>query len=332
MGIGTVALLVLAVGVILWPREPARVGDGVSPVTPRPELNKPDASAAIKSPAQSVAATSLEPAENATAAPATSAAADAPAASKPGGDSPAASKTAVAGGSQRLRLLVPAYIYPAGDGQKEWQRLNSAASKVEIVAIANPSSGPGEERNIDYAAAFTEASSAGVKLIGYVSTDYGKRPQAKIKDDVDTWLRFYPQIRGFFFDQQPRESQHAARFAELHTYVKGILRDALVITNPGVPCDQAYFDLGVADVICVFVNYQGFDEFELPSTLQAFSPTRFAAMPYNVGNAATMRSVVKDAIIKRIGYLYISDAKPPNQWGKLPGYWETEVEAISRIH
>ena len=88
-------------------------------------------------------------------------------------------------------------------GRKEWQRLFEAASKVEITAIVNPSSGPGAERNLDYAAIFTEASNRGITLLGYVSTDYGRRPQPEIKNDIDTWIRFYPQIRGFFFDQQP---------------------------------------------------------------------------------------------------------------------------------
>ena len=72
-------------------------------------------------------------------------------------------------------MLVPAYIYPAGDGLREWGRLIDAASKVEIVAIANPDSGPGNERNLDYAAVFTEASSRGITLVGYISTDYAKR-------------------------------------------------------------------------------------------------------------------------------------------------------------
>ncbi len=241
------------------------------------------------------------------------------------------SKPGAAGASRRLRLLVPAYIYPGGDGRKEWQRLIDAASKVEIVAIANPNSGPGGERNLDYAAIFTEASDHGITLIGYVSTDYGKRPQAEIKNDVDTWARFYPQVRGFFFDQQPSENHDAGHFAELRDFVKRRIPDPLVITNPGVPCDEAYLSRAVSNVTCVFVNYQGFEQFELPATLKAYDSSRFAAMPYNIPDIQTMRTVVKDAIIKRIGYLYISDAKPPNQWGKLPVYWEAEVDAVSRV-
>jgi len=226
---------------------------------------------------------------------------------------------------------VPAYIYPGGDGRKEWERLIGAASKVEIVAIANPNSGPGDGRNIDYAAIFTEASNQGITLVGYVSTDYGKRPQPEIKNDVDSWVQFYPQIRGFFFDQQPREGRDAVHFAELRDYVKRKIRDPLVITNPGVPCDEAYLAQAVSNVTCVFVNYQGFEQFELPATLKAYDPSRFAAMPYNISDVETMQRVVKDAIIKRIGYLFVSDAKPPNQWGKLPDYWEAEVDTVSRV-
>ena len=45
-------------------------------------------------------------------------------------------------------------------------------------------------------------------------------------------------------------------------------------------------------------------------------------MPYNIPDVETMRTVVKDAIIKRIGYLYISDAqtaKPVGQAARLLG-------------
>ena len=104
-----------------------------------------------------------------------------------------------------------------------------------------------------------------------------------------------------------------------------------MITNPGVPCDEAYLAQAVSNVTCVFVNYQGFEQFELPASFKAYDASRFAAMPYNIPDVETMRTVVKEAIIKRIGYVYISDAKPPNPWGKLPVYWEDEVDAVSRV-
>ena len=44
-----------------------------------------------------------------------------------------------------------------------------------------------------------------------------------------------------------------------------------------------------------------------------------------------MRSMLKEAIIKRIGYFYVTDGKPPNPWGRLPSYWEDEVDALARL-
>jgi Spherulation-specific family 4 len=328
---GTIALLVLATGAVLWLRSaPSGVGD-VATSPQGTEVGKPDNASPGQPSPPSRAGRNPKSSENLVAGASTS---DASANTPPSGtrvDAAGQPSSAPDGTSRRLRLLVPAYIYPSGDGRQDWQRLIVAASKVEIVAIVNPNSGPGEERNEEYAVIFTEATTKGLKLVGYVSTDFGKRPQAEVKHDVDTWIRFYPQIRGFFFDQQPRQGRHAAQFAELRDYVKKNLQDPLVITNPGIPCDEAYLGQAVSNVTCVFVNYQGFDRFELPPTLRTYDPSRFAAMPYDIADAESMRKVVKEAIVKRIGYLYVSDAKPPNQWGKLPAYWEDEVEEVSRL-
>jgi len=328
---GTIGLTVLALGAIFWLRAP---NPGVEPATPPPraaQLDKSDNLGQSKPSTPSGAGHASKAPDNPTDSKATGDAAPSTAPSAPTVEVAGAPNAPPAGLSRRLRMLVPAYIYPAGEGRKEWQRLFDAASKVDIVAIANPNSGPGDERNVDYAAIFTEASNQGITLVGYVSTDYGRRLQAEIKNDVDTWMRLYPQIRGFFFDQQPRDARDAARFADLRDYAKRKIRDPLVITNPGIPCDEAYLAQAVSNVTCVFVNFQGFEVFELPPTLKSYEPLRFAAMPYSIADVETMRTIVKDAIIKRIGYLYISDAKPPNQWGKLPIYWEAEVDAVSRV-
>ncbi len=235
--------------------------------------------------------------------------------------------------ARRLRLLVPAYIYPSGAGRKQWQKLIEAAAKVEVVAIANPSTGPGRERNPDYAGIFTEAANQGVKLVGYVNTQYAGRSRAEVKQDIDAWVRYYPQIAGFFFDQQPREAEyhHLDYYAELRRYAQAKLRDPLVITNPGIACDAAFLAPAVSDATCVFANYEGFAEFELPAPLRSHDASRFAALVYNIADVDAMRAVVTDAIVKKIGYIYVSDEKPPVQWGRLPLYWETEVVAVSRV-
>ncbi len=328
---GTIALLVVAVGVTLWLRSPVPGADKGSPAGREADAGKPDDLGPSQLSPPPVPGRNPKSSENTTASTSTANASGEVSPAGPAVDAAGDPKRTPGRASRRLRLLVPTYIYPSGDGRKEWQRLIDAAGKVEIVAIANPNSGPGSERNLEYAAVFTEARNAGITLVGYVSTDFGKRPRAEIEKDVDAWIRFYPQIRGFFFDQQPREGHGAANFAELRDFVKRKIADALVIANPGVPCDEAYLARAVSNVTCVFVNYEGFEQFELPAPLKSYDPSRFAAMPYNIPDVETMRTVVKDAIIKRIGYLYVSDAKPPNNWGKLPVYWDAEIDAVSRV-
>ena len=327
---GTIALLVLAVGVTLWLRSPTSGADQGSPARREADAGKPDPWGPTQLAPPSVAGHNPKSSENTTASTSTANASGEVSPSGPAVDAAGDPVRTPGKASRRLRLLVPTYIYPTGEGRKEWQRLIDAASKVEIVAIANPNSGPGEEHNLDYAAVFTEARNAGITLVGYVSTDFGKRPRAEIEKDVDTWIRFYPQVRGFFFDQQLREGHGAANFAELRDFVKRKIADAMVIANPGVPCEDAYLARDDSNETCVIVNYEGFRTIRtLRHHLKAYDPSRFAAMPYNIPDVETMRTLVKEAIIKRLGYLYVSDAKTPSEWGKLPTYWDAEVDAVS---
>ncbi|WP_165221760.1 spherulation-specific family 4 protein [Aquisphaera insulae] len=245
-------------------------------------------------------------------------------------DEPNASP-ALAGGGPRLRLLVPAYFYPAGEGLNDWRRLAAAAAKVKVVAVANPDSGPGNQRNPDYARAIREAHDAGIVVIGYVNTRYGARPVAEIQADLDRWVEFYPPIGGFFLDQQSTDARKAPAYIEIRDAARRKIKDALVVNNPGTTCDEAYITRQCSDATCVFADFQGFTDFKLPSSYGHRDPSRFAALAYQVKGADAMRQVVHGAILKRIGYLYVSDTpKGDNPWGRLPSYWEDEVNEIHR--
>lgn len=232
---------------------------------------------------------------------------------------------------RRLHLLVPAYIYPTKEGQAHWQRLFDAAAKVDLVAVVNPDTGPGPVRNPDYAALIAEAADRGVKLIGYVTTHYADRLPSEVKADVDTWVRHYPRIAGFFFDQQPPDARQASYMADIAAYARGKLKDPLIISNPGALCDESYLSRRGPDTVSVFDNSDGFGSFQLPAHLKEYDPSRYAAVVYQVADAAAMREMVKDAIIKRIGWIYITDGKLPNPWGQLPSYWEAEVDAVRAV-
>lgn len=233
----------------------------------------------------------------------------------------------------KLQLLVPAYFYPAGPGLQAWQRLIEAASKIKIVAIVNPSSGPGDHRIADYASILPAAREKGVRVVGYVSTGYGKRRLFEVKHEIDRWVEFYPQISGFFFDQQSIEARDLTFYTEIRDYARKKIKNALVIDNPGALCDESYFAQGISDITCIFANSEGFNQFSPPAQFWQYNPSRFAALPYQITDAKAMREIINDAITKRIGYLYISDApKGSNPWAQLPVYWDDEVEAVIRAN
>jgi len=214
-----------------------------------------------------------------------------------------------------LQLLVPAYFYPAGPGLQAWQRLMEAASKMKMVAIVNPSSGPGDQRNADYSSILPAARDNGMRVFGYVSTGYGKRRLPEVKLEIARWVEFYPQISGFFFDQQLIEARDVTFAAEIRDYARQKIKNALVINNPGAMCDESYFARGVSDVTCIFASFEGFNQLSPPAQFRQYNPSRFAALPYQIIDAKAMREVVSDAIIKRVGYLNISDApKGSNPW------------------
>jgi hypothetical protein len=231
-----------------------------------------------------------------------------------------------------VHLLVPAYFYPSGEGLKNWEHLMEAARQVDVVAIVNPSSGPGEDRKPDYEGVIKKAREHKVRVIGYVSTDYGNRPLDQVTRDIDRWTEFYPDIVGFFFDQQANGPGKVSYYLQARDHARQKLKGAFLVNNPGVVCDDRYFTENVADVTCIFADVANFTQFSPPETYKQFDASRFAALPYHITDPGVMHEAIRHAVLQNIGYVYVSDApQGGNPWGQLPGYLDEEVRIIRTI-
>lgn len=227
-----------------------------------------------------------------------------------------------------LQLLVPAYFYPGGEGLKEWDRLIDAAGRVPIVAIANPASGPGDKTDENYTRVLRRAADAGITIIGYVSTSYGKRPRREVEADINCWLDLYPGIKGFLFDEQASGADLTDHYAALARYARGKLPQALVINNPGTQCAEDFLSRSAADTVIWFENGRGFDDLQPADWGEKYPPQRFAALAYKIAAAPQMRAQVKLALKRRLGYVFVTDEDLPNPWDRLPPYWQEEVAAV----
>ena len=233
----------------------------------------------------------------------------------------------------RLRLLVPAYFYPEGAGQRYWEALGEAARRVPVTAIMNPASGPGTaEAGPDprYTATLARARGAGVKVIGYVSTDYARRDAAAVMAEADRYAALYPGIQGIFFDEQPSADAQVPYYRALYEHVKARDSAALVVTNPGTSMGPAYLDAPAADVACIFENSHGFESYQPPDWVAKRGRDHAAALCYNIPDAAAMRRCLDLARQRNLGWVYVTDDRGRNPWDTLPTYWSEEVAAVGR--
>ncbi|MDB5349913.1 MAG: hypothetical protein JWN86_1160 [Planctomycetota bacterium] len=231
-----------------------------------------------------------------------------------------------------IALLVPAYFYPAGEGRKTWDRMIASATQAPIVAIANPDSGPGVKRDPNYTEVLDRALKGGVTLIGYVSTRYGQRTVGQARADMDRWLALYPQIRGFFLDEQSSDVGKLNHYAALGKHARRVAPKGRLVANPGTICDERYIAERTSDVFCLFENRQGFDVFQPPPWAAKYPSDRFAVIPYAIEGEAAMRVALKKAVGHRIGSVFVTDAMGANPYDRLPRYWEPEVRAIATVN
>jgi hypothetical protein len=230
-----------------------------------------------------------------------------------------------------VRLLVPAYFYPAGDGAKEWDRLLAAADRAAIVAIVNPASGPGRRVDPNYTAILEKASKAKrLTLIGYVSTSYARRPIEEVKADVDQWLKLYPGIHGIFFDEQTSSAEQIGYYTGLYKHVRETHKLKLVIANPGTTCAEDYISKPAADAACLFEGPKPFDAAMLPLWRTKYDAKRAAVLSYQIASAQEMQRLIALAAKEKLGYCYVTDDTGSNPWDRLPKYWDEEVAAATR--
>lgn len=232
-------------------------------------------------------------------------------------------------GEPKMKLLVPAYFYPSGEGLQTWRTLIASAAQAPIVAIVNPDSGPGKRVDENYREVFRLAKESKITLIGYVTLSYAQRPLSAVKADIDSWVYFHPEVRGIFFDEQPNGTEHAPFALECFDYARKTIRNATVISNPGVACAKEYLARKDYPTVCLFEHQDGFDAHRPPAWTAEFPANRFATLLYNTKTADDMKRQFQQVVRNRSGYVFITDAANPMPWGRLPSYWDEELKLVN---
>lgn len=247
----------------------------------------------------------------------------------------AAPKAVVSTSDTAIRLLIPLYSYPNWyDAQNYiWDDIVAASSRVPITVIINPSSGPGGgPPNSDYEFGLNMLRQAGVTILGYVYTDYGKRDVNDVKADVDLYDRHFG-IDGIFFDCVASDAGKLSYYEELCHYVESLRNLRRVILNPGTHIDEDYFSQAVGDIIVVFEGYsEDWYSYQPDTYLSTYPAEQLAILVHTVPDTDTMRSHIELALKRNIGYVYVTHDKLQNPWDSLPTFWETEIDHIASLN
>jgi Spherulation-specific family 4 len=246
-----------------------------------------------------------------------------------------------------LQILLPLYIYPNWYDKKNyvWQQVIISAKKVPIVAIINPNNGPNHTPpNSDYQQGIKDLHQAGVKIIGYVHSNYAKRDLQAVEIDIDLYLDRF-NVDGIFIDEAANTPDKISYYQQIYRYIKHRSSQGKspkassynVIINPGVDVDEGYFSQPVADTIVIFENYhKAWDNYRPPAYVKKYSSQHFAALIHTTTDRKLMKSTIDRAVKSKFGYVYVTsdstDTTNRNPWDTLPGYWQAEVNYIQQLN
>jgi Spherulation-specific family 4 len=238
-----------------------------------------------------------------------------------------------------LKILIPLYIYPNWYDRDKylWKQVALAAKRVPIVAIINPNNGPDRAPpNLDYQQGMKDLQQAGVKLVGYVPSNYGNRDLQAVKADIDIYAKHFP-VEGIFIDETASAQSKLEYYHQIYQHIKSRSKSYQTIVNPGNNLDESHLQRPIADTFVTFENYQkAWDKYRSPAYVYKYSPQHFAALIHTTANSKLMRKTIDRAAKHNFGYVYITndstDTANKNPWDSLPSFWHTQVEYIQKIN
>lgn len=219
-------------------------------------------------------------------------------------------------------LMVPLYSYPSA----AWNNLaqqKAANPSVPIVAVINPSNGPGTWADPNFVTGIQTLKSAGITVIGYTHSSYASRPLASVESDILAYARLYG-IGGVYIDEMNNVPGYESYYSALTQYAhsNGM---SLVIGNPGADVPSSY--IGTVDSIIIREN-QGLPSLSsLAGWHTSYSRSNFGFIAY--GMTWLDASYIASAS-NYVGYIYITDGVWPNPFSATPSYLSTLVGDLSQ--
>lgn len=228
----------------------------------------------------------------------------------------------------RTNLLIPSYFYD----DTLFRKIIDTKTYQNLFVIVNVNNGPGDEIDGNYKNWIKALNSTNKIVVGYVYSSYGKRNLDEVKNDIKAWIKFYPEIKGFFIDEisDATDKNEFNYYLEISNFIKNFNKKYFVIFNPGnsnINPDLAK----ITDIIVIFEDsYENLKTFKRPAWISKnLNNTKFAGIVYDV-EKSNLNNVYNTLIRNGIGTIYITDDADDNPYDSLPTYYDELIKLISR--
>lgn len=226
------------------------------------------------------------------------------------------------------KIAIPSYFYPGGSSLSYWQKIINSTGSVGLVVV-NPSDGPGNNKDLNYSNIVSSLQSVGIKVVGYVYTNWGGRDINIVKSEVDKHFQWY-NLDGIFFDEASDLLEKVTYYQQLYNYVKQTYgTDKIVIINPGINTLEEY--INTADIIVNFEDeYTKYINWQPSGWEYKYSPYRFWHLIINTP-FENLENAINLSKERNAGWIYVTDDNLPNPWDTIPqdSYWQKELSLVS---
>ncbi|MFL5308705.1 MAG: spherulation-specific family 4 protein, partial [Polyangia bacterium] len=236
--------------------------------------------------------------------------------------STAVAATGLVGATGVNGTIIPLYTDPSDSSWAAVVAAKQAHPTVPVIAIVNPSDGPGAAKDAGYVAGITKLVAAGVKVIGYVHTLYGDRSTAQLQAEMDQWHSWYPNVTGIFFDEMANSPGHESYYSALGAYAKAHGGD-FTVGNPGTDTAQSY--IGTLDVMLIYESDGLPSMSAITGWHSSYARTNFGVIPYKV---SSLDAAFVAAARPYVGYIYLQSDDLSNPWDSVPTYLTNLVGAL----
>ena len=219
-------------------------------------------------------------------------------------------------------VIVPLYTYPTSSTWDSIVQTKGANPNVPIIAIINPSNGPGTSQDSNYVAGTQKLQSGNITVLGYVHTSYGQRSIRLAEAEIEKYHTWYNTVDGIFFDEMSNKAGKESYYQTLSNYADS-LGLTVSVGNPGTDTIPSY--IGTVDNLVIYESAGLPSLSYLGGWHSNYDKANFSILPYAVSSLD--RDYTASAT-SYTGFIYITNDDVPNPWDSLPSYFGDLVATV----